>query len=159
MLPRLLFLLSLPFLGLAPFAQAQQFGTGCPGSAGIPGIDLASGSVPRVNSTFALKITNLPPQPGFYYVIVGVSKTTWAGLTLPYDLTNVGLWGCNAYVSVDIVIPTFHLGNMSTYDIFIPNDASLAGQTFYTQGVTMDLAVPNPFGGAVTNGLEFDIQC
>ena len=48
---------------------------------------------------------------------------------------------------------------MSTYDIFIPNDQSLAGQTFYTQGVTMDLAVRNPFGGAVTNGLEFKIQC
>jgi hypothetical protein len=162
MFPKLLFLLvTLPLVGLAPLsaqANCKMFGTGCAGSGGIPGIDLDAGSVPRVNSTFAFKITNLPSQPGFYYVVIGFSKTSWLGLPLPYDLTNVGLWGCTAYISVDIVIPTSHMGTMSTFVISVPNDPSLGGQTFFAQGVTMDFGI-NPFGGATSNGLEFPIQC
>lgn len=161
MLPKLLFLLvALPLLGLAPLsaqANCRMFGTGCAGGGGIPGLDIDAGSVPRVNASFALKITNLPSQPGFYYVIIGFSRTSWLGLSLPYDLTGVGLTGCTVYVSVDIVIPTSHNGTMSTFVITVPNDPSLGGQTFYAQGLTMEPNI-NPLG-ATSNGLEFVVQC
>ena len=143
---------------LAPTATTEPFGTGCPSSAGIPMLAAAPGSLPFINNTFTVELTSLPTTTNHQtFVVVGLSKTTWAGFTLPQDLGFVGIPGCTQYVSIDasVLLPTD--SGMNTWDIPIPNDQSLDGLVFFLQGVVQDFE-PVISGGAiqwsVTNALE-----
>ncbi len=135
-----------------PVASYEQFGTGCAGSVGVPVLDAAPGSLPRIDSTFTLQLTNLPAG-NTAFVIFGFSNTDWAGIPLPADLTPFGLPGCTVYLSVDAAFPVANPSGTAQFDLPIPNDPSLVGLTFFNQALVLDPGV-NFFGAVVTNAGE-----
>ena len=147
-----------PPFELAQTATTEPFGTGCSSSAGIPLLAAAPGSLPLLNDTFTVQMTSLPTLALHQtFGIVGLSKTIWAGFTLPQDLGFIGIPGCTQYVSVDASVLLPPDTGTATWDIPIPNDQSLNGLVFYLQGVVQDFE-PLTSGGAiqwsVTNALE-----
>ena len=121
------------------------FGTGCAGSAGVPGLTLTGCSVPALGSTFSLEIVNLPPSPGAAYMITGFSDTVWNGTPLPWSLSSVGMPACNLNVAPDpsLTAMFLHGGSTFTWSKSIPNVPALQGVQFFNQVMSIDPAAPN----------------
>ncbi len=84
---------------------------------------------------------------------VGISKTEWRGVPLPFDLGDLGLWRCTGYTSVDVAFPLVSFLGTATWNFDIPKDLSLVGMPFYNQGFILDPAA-NPAGAIVSNAAE-----
>ncbi len=137
-----------PIGALAGFAT---FGTGCPGTGGTPALDAASGSLPRLDTTFLVSITGLPRASAIAAIELGVSRTQFAGFTLPLEL---GLWhmpGCFLYQSRDITLGVLNSGGRASWSAVIPSDASLAGAQLHLQSWAADPAA-NALGVITSNG-------
>ena len=142
---------------LATALPAQQdytpFGTGCVGSVGVPVLSAAPGPLPRVDGVFTMQLSNLPAGNLGALVALGFSDSRWAGISLPLDLSSVGMWGCTVYVSVDAALPVDTTGGTAQLPVTIPNDPSLLALSFFTQAVVLDPTV-NAFGGVMSNAAE-----
>lgn len=131
---------------------AEILGTGCANGAGVPGFAPASGSVPLLGKDFNLEFSSLPAtQFVKLFGLVGFSKTSWAGFTLPQDLAFINAPGCTQYVSIDASFQLPHTGGTATWDISIPNDRSLSGLEFFLQALVIDVLGPVRF--SVTNAI------
>ncbi len=90
-------------------------------------------------------------------LIFGTSKSSYGGLTLPYDLKAIGAPGNTLYTSMDILLPfpMNAVGTMWNARLVapIPNDSKLAGVTFYTQSYYAD-AKANAAGLVTSNAIE-----
>ena len=132
---------------------SQPFGTGCPNGALVPAIVAAPGSVPVLSGTFTLELTSLPTTMfSKVHGLVGFSKTSWAGFTLPQDLAFVGAPGCTQYIGIEASVLIPHSGGTATWDIPIPNDKNLSGVEFFLQALVID-----PLGStfySVSNAIE-----
>jgi len=88
----------------------------------------------------------------------GLSKTTWAGVPLPYSLAPLGAPGCSLYISFDWVWP--HVwprnGGFALATLDIPNAPSLVGRKIYVQGARFDRAI-NPLGLATSQAAEITL--
>ena len=84
---------------------------------------------------------------------MGFSKTSWGGIPLPYDLSNLGFWNCTQFISLDFTIALVNNGGVATWAIPVPNNPSLIGLSFYVQGVVIDFGV-NPGNAINTNAAE-----
>ena len=120
------------------FATFTTFGTSCAGTAGAPVLAPLGASLPRLGTTFSttvspLSFTSTP------FGLLGGSNTTWRGLSLPLDLTLIGMQGCNLHVSVDVSMRLPMAGGNATWDLPIPNMTALLGQTLYQQAFVIDL--------------------
>ena len=104
---------------------------------------------PWLGSTWQVQLTNLPPA-SFALLAAGLSTTTWAGGSLPFDLGAFGLTGCFLHVSPDSSTLLGITGGTATLTTTLPNSASLAGATLNYQGFALDPGV-NPAGAIVTN--------
>ncbi len=145
---------------LATELPAQEaytpFGAGCAGSVGVPVIlPAAPGNLPRIGNTFTVQLGNLPTGNGSGFVIFGFSRTDWAGIPLPADLSPFGLFGCTLYTSVDAAFPVMTSMGTAEFSLPIPNDPSLLAVKFFNQALVLDPGV-NPFlgGAVVTNAAE-----
>ncbi len=81
--------------------------------------------------------------------MLGFSNTRFLGTDpLPLDLSTYGPLvpdnpfspGCFLYVDLGVSIPLVNQSGTSTWTLQIPADPSLAGLSFYTQGVLLDLS-------------------
>ncbi len=158
---------ALALLSTAPL-QAQSYqplvnalnGVGCPGSNSTPA--LFSQDLPRINAPFTIQVSPLPITigfpPGLMAFVYGFSKTIWGNFVLPYDLGNLGVFGCFAHVAVDVIIPmTYGPANTSLqFTLNIPNDPSIVGVNFYNQAVFFDPLAQIVFNRQVTvsNAME-----
>lgn len=134
-------------------ATVTAFGTGCAGSAGMPQMAPALGSLPWIGSSFQINLTNLPPFPFWApFGVVGYSNTTWGANSLPLDLTPVGMTGCHAHVSVDHIVTLANSGGASQWMIPVPASVPLVGARLYLQGSLVE-PTANPFGMVVSNAL------
>ncbi|MBI5850033.1 MAG: hypothetical protein HZB39_03185 [Planctomycetes bacterium] len=126
------------------------YGTGCPGSGGTPSLGSRLGEVPIAGQTFHAQVTGLP-LVGPAYLFVGASRTQWGLVSLPFDLSSIGMQGCTLLASGDFLFPvTTVLGSgLCSFDVPL----SLAGQSFYNQVIAFDPAA-NPTGLTVSNGAE-----
>ena len=77
-------------------ASYSAFGKGC-GSSAIP-TTLSATTLPKINTTFNLRVSNLAPFT-VGILLFGISDTTWNGTPLPLDLSFLGMKGCNLLVS------------------------------------------------------------
>jgi hypothetical protein len=141
-------------LQLPVFARSEQYGAGCVGSIGAPGLALLTPSSPVVGTTMNLQVSNVPgifvPALG----AMGVSRSTWLGLPLPFELTPAGIPGCLLHQSADVTIA---LGapagtGLVPWPIAIPNNPLLLGSELYFQALTLEL--PGfPRWSSLSNGL------
>lgn len=92
------------------------------------------------------------------YAILGISRTRFGALALPFDLAGLGAPKNFLHVSVDAVTPApIERVDTSRYRaravVEIPLDPSLAGRTVYAQNVSLD-AASNALGAVFSNGIR-----
>jgi hypothetical protein len=125
------------FLSLGLSAQAASvatFGGGCKGPEGTPSLDPVTNSRPQIGKKFTMTLKNLPTA--VYKVpfgVLGVSKTRWKSTSLPLDLSVLGAQGCNMHISPDHMEVLKKVGSVATWEMQIPNSASIVGVTVYLQ--------------------------
>ena len=142
---------------LGPVGTAIK-GGGCsaPG-ASIPriGVDHAAVS----GSPFTINLSQVSPNQG-YMLILGLSNTMFGSLQLPWNLTGLGLPGCQLYTSMDSLVlgVTAQVGAASGASFTTPIPATYGtGARFHAQW-----AVDNPAGSTpairMSRGLTVTIQ-
>ncbi|MBK9386122.1 MAG: hypothetical protein IPN34_15020 [Planctomycetes bacterium] len=130
------------------------YGSGCASSAGPLLLAAAPGNVPYVGSPFRIEIGPVPT--GLFHIpflILGPSRTTWSGLSLPFDLTTLNMPGCSLLASAEFALQIPRLGTTASLTLAIPYDPLLTGSRFYLQGLVTD-ATANPGGIAWSNAGE-----
>jgi hypothetical protein len=132
-------------------AAVSTFGTGCAGASGVP--LLAAAGVPRLGTTYRLDLTSARAQtPAVFFV--GISRTTWLGLTLPMSLAAFGAPTCTLLASGEL---PFAAGTSATgtasLPIAVPNDATLIDRRLYHQVLVSDPAA-NALNLVFTRGLD-----
>lgn len=147
-------------LGLSAMLEAQTtatfvtLGTGCRGPAGTPKMAAVQNSRPLVGKRFQVSLTSLPSAVyNSAFGVVGMSKTRWKAISLPMDMTSMGITGCSMYVSPDHMEPVANAGGSATWNMDIPNIAGIVGSTVYIQAWVID-GHANPGAVLVTNGGE-----
>jgi hypothetical protein len=137
----------------APVTQAagwSVFGSGCPGSGGVPALSSLPGSLPFTGAPFRLHVGQLGQHPFLLpFGIVGYSDTTWAGHALPLDLGLFGFPGCTAYTEAFAYVSLSLAGDHADWTIAIPPWSQLAGSEFWAQCFVLDGGAPA--GAAVSN--------
>lgn len=117
-------------------------GMGCVGSAGLPSLALSGGVQPWLGDTYQVR-TSPVPSPGASVLVLGASDATWNGLSLPLDLSLLGMPGCRLYLSLDVLIP--FANSNPIVPLTIPNDGSLLGANLFHQTAILDTPA-NPLG-------------
>ncbi|MGE3171894.1 MAG: hypothetical protein AB7O97_04660 [Planctomycetota bacterium] len=128
------------------------FGAGCPGSNGVPLLEVLS--PPALGVTFSLSLSNLPAAAGGYIMTIGSSTESDPAFgPLPLSLTLIGAPGCSVLSSVAETRFVLHDGTVSTtaqFDLPIPNLQALIGAPITNQAFVFD-----PLAGSVGNTLGF----
>ncbi len=135
------------------WASYGVYGAGCKGSNGIPALAATKGSLPKIGTLFSIDLTNLPTTPGPVFLLTGFAKDKLGPITLPFDLTPLGLTGCKLYLAPTIFLTGGSSGGKATVTLPIPNTPVLLGAPFYNQGLVLDKAA-NPASFTLTNGGE-----
>ena len=134
----------------------RTFGAGCMGSNGVPSLDQAAASWPKLNTTLTLALKQLPTAPSAVFAGLGASDTTFLGLNLPFDLTVLGMAGCSALSSQEVQSGGINTGGTGLIGIGIPNDARLLGILLFLQAFVPDPGA-NGLGLTTTNAVAFTI--
>lgn len=121
-------------LNLAPLASYAGFGSGCPGSLGIPG-NVAT-ALPRIGQTLSVNFTNLAQNAGL--VLIGWSNTMSGPVALPFNLGALGAPGCHVRVSPDATLLVLGASGTVTYQLAIPWRVSFLGAVLYTQCLALN---------------------
>lgn len=128
----------------------NYYGTGCPGSAGTPYLDLNPGTLPFSGQRFSALIKQVP----FFaptFMMIGNSDQNHLGLPLPYSLTSLGMPGCDLLTGPDGVYPCTNIFGTALWDVQLP--PGLGGQSFFNQAVIFD-ASANAMGVSLSNGAQ-----
>lgn len=129
-------------------AVYSQYGAGCAGALGVPTLAPAAGSLPRLGTSFAAELGNLPL--GFGIVATGFSNTmAFGSLPLPMALDGYGFVGCNLLADPLVTQFVFGAGSTASWPFVLPNDPAYVGLSFFQQGVSVDTG---PTGAAFSNG-------
>lgn len=128
----------------------EQYGSGCPGSSGVP--FLRWQSQPRLGSVFVAYIGNLSASCTDLLGIIGLSRTSTLGQMLPMNLSGIGMTNCNLNVSLDGLLPFYVQNGYGAY-FGIPDAPVLYQLEFFIQGLAYE-ASANPAGVVTTRGLR-----
>lgn len=135
-------------------ATFTTYGSGCPGSVGVPQLAAVAGQAPWIGETFTLEFTNLPPtvfNPAIG--MIGFSRSVWNGNPLPYLLDPFGMTGCQLWIAPCVSENLANTGGTASWPIPIPSALVLVGFQFYVQGLVFDQGV-NPANVVVSNAGE-----
>lgn len=132
----------------------RPFGSGCNASAG-PATLRASGPF-RSGSTVTTTSSGHAPNT-LGVLVLGVSATTWQGLSLPLALDPLlGTSGCSLHVSGDVTVAgVASASNPASLSFAIPLPPTFAGQRFFAQHVGLEAVAG---GLSWSNGLAFAIR-
>lgn len=134
-------------LTLGAPATFTGYGTGCPGSRGVPQLFAINNDIPRTGSLFEAQVNNLPwNAPTF--LLFGLSNTNSSGLPLPFDLSVAGAPGCTLLTSIDNILPLTNVLGSAVWSLQMPH---LPGASFYLQAVPFETSA-NSLGVALSNG-------
>jgi hypothetical protein len=76
----------------------QPFATGCTGSNGVPTLQLVS--PPRLGTTYALDVLDVPTTPGLWAMVIGFEIDFAPGIgPLPFDLGPLGVTVSNGCIA------------------------------------------------------------
>jgi hypothetical protein len=130
-------------------AQYMPFGSGCPGATGLVLLAAHADTRPWLGDTFVREARNLPPaSPAL--LATGLSNTSWNGNPLPFPLQALGMPGCWALVSPDVVVAMTTAGTTASVATMIPVNANLLGLRHHDQAVVLD-PTANALGVVVSN--------
>jgi hypothetical protein len=87
-----------------------------------------------------------------------LSKTNWGTLTLPFNLSIIGMTNCVLRVEGLVLIPVTYTGGVAKWQVAIPDWPMLLGAKFYQQGLVPD-ATANAHGATLTNAGEAVVGC
>ena len=136
----------------------SKYGVSCiPGMGDDPAGGDAHSMVVGSTAMFHLRGNR---NTGSAVCMVGTSRTSYGGVTLPLDLGVVGAVGCelstNPIVlnrSTAIASPVGTSPGLARWALLIPSLPSLAGAKIYTQWYVLDYGV-NPLNLTFSNGVE-----
>lgn len=141
-----------------PPADFVPFGIGCPGTAGTPTLGNWNGSLPRLGTTFTMRLDTLPNSPvGVPLGYLGYSNTTAFGIPLPFSMAIYGMPpACMQWVDpTDGFFYTLvNAGGRADWQVAIPNLPVLANSSVYVQAIVFDWVLPYPLPAVATNGGE-----
>ena len=130
------------------------FGKGCAGSQGTPKL-MVSG-IPDIGGKLRIDFQGFRSgQAGA--LLLGASKTAWAGLKLPLDLGRFGATGCTLFASGDDSILTGTGTGAGGIGFTLPNSNSLVGKRAYVQFTAIDPGVSRRLKISLTDAAEFHI--
>lgn len=137
----------------------SAFGVGCLGTAGVPVLDALNGDLPRLGTTFTMRLYNLPNGPVFIPLgFLGYSNTiTAGGVPLPASLGILGMPpSCMQRVDTDNgnFYTLTNAGGHADWHVTVPNNPSLDGASVYVQALVFDWSLPYAFPATLTNGGE-----
>lgn len=130
-------------------AGYAPYGTGCPGSLGVPTLAATGGSRPVLGQTFSATAGNLPLDVAI--VTFGFSNTTYGPFSLPLALASYGMPGCNLLAEPATTAFIVGSSNRAAWTFFIPNNPLFSGAQFYNQAFSLDGPI-NAVGLAISNG-------
>ena len=123
--------------GGAP-ATWSVFGQGCAGPVGTPNLASVTGSLPRLGSTFQVRLGNLPATPfNLPFGVVGFDATSWNSQPLPVSLDPFGFTGCQAWIDPAIGVTLTNTLGIASWNIAVPLDLDLIGTDFFLQGCVL----------------------
>jgi hypothetical protein len=129
-------------------AQFSHYGSGCAGASGtVPSI--STPAHPFTGQEYYLDVNAPAITAGL--LIVGIDNTSWGALPLPYDLSTVGLFGCELLVRPNLMLP-FTTDSNGDYRFAAPG-LPLGSKT-YAQVYASDLDIPSGIIGGMSDGLE-----
>jgi hypothetical protein len=133
---------------------ARNLGIGCPGSNGTP---FLSATPPRLGQSSTVTL-NGPVFNQPVFLLQGLSKWSWFGNRLPFDMAPFGAPGCELRISPDIV-REWSLAAQGTLQTQMPigSNPALVGQQFYLQAVVVDPAA-NAWGNTLSNAVHMTID-
>ena len=118
-------------------ASYAPFGSGCPGSAGVPGLRAASGQLPWIAGSFRIDLTRLPTNAATS-LSLGSSRTAWGPIPLPFPLDPLGMTGCTLFASLDLLLPVQNTGGAGSVTFAVPNSVTLVGGSLFSQAFVVD---------------------
>jgi hypothetical protein len=130
-------------------ARWNPIGTGCAGTAGVPVLRPAAGSLPVLGTTFVLEAAPIPGS-GVALAGLGFTNQQWSGLPLPMNMAVLGMPGCTLHISPDFALAMPIVAGRATLALTMPPAVSLVGTRFFAQGLIADPGV-NQLGAVVSN--------
>ena len=113
-------------------AMTRPYGSGCNGSAGVPSLAPATGSLPKLGGTYTQALSGLVTSPPpITSLLLGASKSTWGGLTLPFDLGVINAAGCFVHASGEVALGGVGIGGVASYSLPIPSSTVFVGATAF----------------------------
>lgn len=126
-------------------AQVTTFGTGCLGSNGTPA--LSAVDVPRLGEPWSLTMNGTAVGVPFAIMVFGTAAIG------PIPLDGIGMTGCSAWISPDLLLTTGAAGGVASWTGSLPVQPGLLGVHLYAQGLSFDLGV-NPASLTASNALD-----
>lgn len=126
-------------------AATTAFGAGCLGSNGVP--TLSSSDAPRTGGAWPLALANANAAIPVAVLVLGLSSAPG----LPLD--PIGMPGCTAWVSADLLLSAPASGGAAAWSIPIPAQLAVVGVDLYAQGLSLDFGW-NPAGLVPANALR-----
>ncbi len=127
-------------------------GSGCPGSAGTPQLDVMPGDAPWLAETFSLEVTSIPAS-GEVFGLAGLNNENLGGHALPLNLWFVGMPDCLLYNEARWIHSLTNQGGAAVWEIAVPDDVSLLGSEFFLQTLVIDQGA-NPGNAVMSNAVE-----
>ncbi len=136
-------------------AVFTPYGSGCPGTAGIPALSQVPGRGAWIGENMELSVSGLPSgKPAI--LVLGPSKRNWGPLPLPFDLGPLGMKGCSLYTGAYQAFFLPNRGGRALWSQAVPGTPGLVGGKFYSQGLVFDPGA-NLLGLTTTNGGEIQV--
>jgi hypothetical protein len=123
-------------LRLPPVAPTfTTSGAGCGASGSLAA---QPGSVPRLNTTFAINVNGVAPNAVAVGMSLGFTNSFVGPFPLPLPLDFAGMPGCTLYHDAAFAfLPTTLTGTTATWSIAIPNTYALANSHLYVQALSV----------------------
>ncbi|MBL9078934.1 MAG: hypothetical protein JNL08_15615, partial [Planctomycetes bacterium] len=128
---------------------AEQYGTGCPGSAGVP--FLRTETKPRIGQAFVSYLATTAPTTVARLTLVGASRTMLGSTPLPLPLDFLGMPGCQLLSSGDWLL--WHNVDGFSPPFPLPWLPALYGLEFFVQGIAIETGA-NPAQMVASRGLR-----
>jgi alpha-tubulin suppressor-like RCC1 family protein len=134
---------------VGPTQTYARFGPGCAGS--MPAARLVPQGTPAIAQPFRVRLLDLPT--GAALVITGLDTASSSFGLLPLPLAGLGMPGCTAFVSNDLVTLVVGTGTQAELLLPIPNSLLLVGASFYQQAIVPDPAAGNALGAVISEAM------
>lgn len=139
-------------------AMASTYGTACANSTGTPTLEAVPYALPWLGDRFEVRLASGATNNGQAVLWLGGSRTVWNGVALPFDLSVLGLTGCQLFAAVELSVPVSLVGGTAVLGSGLcGNCPSFVNRQLFWQALVLDANAPRPFPGATTAGLALTI--